>query len=62
MLAPGCAKGVVIPGGAGRTYAEGQDGLHWRKSVLRQKELNGSVENNYVTLDPALEWPENAMW
>ena len=50
-----------IPGGAGTTYVESEDGLHWRKPALRQKELDGSLENNYVTLDPALEWPENAI-
>jgi len=50
-----------FPGVAGTTYAESEDGLHWRKPALRQKALNGSLENNYVTLDPALEWPENAI-
>ena len=46
---------------SGTTYAESEDGLHWRKPVLRQKEVNGSRENNFVTVDPALEWPENAI-
>ena len=50
-----------IPGVAGTTYVESEDGLHWHKPVLRQKEFKGSLENNFVTLDPALEWPENAI-
>ncbi|HIA68367.1 TPA: hypothetical protein EYN98_20420 [Candidatus Poribacteria bacterium] len=50
-----------IPGVSGTTYVESEDGLHWHKPVLRQKEFKGSLENNFVTLDPALEWPENAI-
>ena len=46
---------------SGTTYAESEDGLHWRKPALRQREVNGSLDNNYVTLDPRLEWPANAM-
>ena len=48
-----------IPGVAGTTYAESSDGLHWTKPVLRQKEVNGSLENNFVTVDPKREWPAN---
>jgi len=46
---------------SGTTYAESEDGLHWRKPALRQREVNGSRENNIVTLDPSREWPANAM-
>ena len=46
---------------SGTTYAESEDGLHWHKPALRQREVNGSLENNVVTLDPKLEWPANAM-
>ncbi len=46
---------------SGTTYAESEDGLHWRKPSLRQRALDGSLENNIVTLDPTLEWPANAM-
>ena len=46
---------------SGTTYAESEDGLHWRKPALRQREVNGSLDNNFVTLDPRLEWPANAM-
>ncbi len=46
---------------SGTTYAESEDGLHWRKPSLRQRAVNGSLENNIVTLDPTLEWPANAM-
>lgn len=46
---------------SGTTYAESEDGLHWRKPSLRQRVVNGSLENNTITWDPALEWPANAM-
>lgn len=46
---------------SGTTYAESEDGLHWRKPVLRQREVNGSLDNNTVTLDPGREWPANAI-
>lgn len=46
---------------SGTTYAESEDGLHWRKPSLRQRAVDGSLENNTVTLDPTLEWPANAM-
>lgn len=46
---------------SGTTYAESEDGLHWRKPALRQREVNGSLENNFVTPNPAFEWPANAM-
>ncbi len=46
---------------SGTTYAESEDGLHWRKPALRQREVKGSLENNVVTPDPSREWPANAM-
>ncbi|MCC6698432.1 MAG: hypothetical protein IT365_22605 [Candidatus Hydrogenedentes bacterium] len=48
-------------GSSGTGYVESKDGLHWTKPVLRQKEANGSLENNLVTPDPAREWPANAI-
>lgn len=46
---------------SGTTYAESDDGMHWRKPSLRQREVNGSLENNTVTVDPRREWPANAI-
>lgn len=48
-------------GTSGTSYVESVDGLHWTKPVLRQKAVNGSLENNLVTPDPAREWPANAI-
>ncbi|MCC6486543.1 MAG: hypothetical protein IT364_03520 [Candidatus Hydrogenedentes bacterium] len=48
-------------GSSGTGYVESTDGLHWTKPVLRQKEIDGSLENNIVTPDPAREWPANAI-
>ena len=45
----------------GTAYVESKDGIHWIKPVLRQKEINGSLENNFVTVDPKREWPANAI-
>jgi hypothetical protein len=50
-----------LPGVAGTTYAESPDGLHWVKPILGQKEIGGSLRNNFVTVDAKLEWPANAM-
>jgi len=44
----------------GTTYAESEDGLHWRKPALRQHEADGSWDNG-VTPDPSREWPTNAI-
>lgn len=41
-----------LPGVGGTTYTESPDGLHWVKPILRQKEVNGSLSNNFVTVDP----------
>ncbi len=46
---------------SGTTYVESEDGLHWRKPALGQQQVNGSSNNNFVTVDPQLEWPANAM-
>ena len=40
---------------------ESRDGIHWDKPNLHQCEIAGSFENNFVTLDPGLKWPENAI-
>ena len=51
--------GSAIAGGT--TYAESTDGLHWTKPNLRQFEVDGSLENNYISLDPDLRWGDNAI-
>lgn len=50
-----------INGSSGTAYVESRDGLHWTKPMLRQKPVGGSLENNLVTVDPARDWPANAM-
>jgi hypothetical protein len=52
---------TTIPGVGEMTYAESKDGIHWTKPILRQKMIQGSLENNIVTVDPKLEWPANAI-
>ena len=52
---------TTLPGVAGMTYAESADGLVWTKPVLRQKAIQGSLENNIVTVDPTREWGANAI-
>lgn len=52
---------TTIPGVGEMSYAESEDGITWSKPVLRQKALQGSFENNIVTLDPAREWGANAI-
>ena len=44
---------------SGTAYVESEDGLHWTKPSLRQREYDGSKENNFVTLDPKLPWGPN---
>lgn len=46
---------------SGTAYAQSTDGLHWTKPNVGQVEVNGSRENNYVTIDPSLGWPANAI-
>src|SRR6266511_2483465 len=50
-----------FPGVAGMTYVESKDGLRWTRPVLRQYKVNGSLENNFVTVDPKRDWPANAI-
>ncbi|MFH1008258.1 MAG: hypothetical protein V1800_12285 [Candidatus Latescibacterota bacterium] len=50
-----------FPGVAGTTVATSRDGVHWEKPILRQMEVNGSLENNFVTVDPKLTWAANAI-
>ena len=49
------------PGVAGTTYVESRDGIAWTKPILRQYVYQGSSENNFVAVDPELQWPENAI-
>jgi hypothetical protein len=44
---------------AGTGYAESGDGVLWTKPILRQREYQGSKENNFLTVDPALSWPSS---
>ena len=50
-----------VPGVAGTSYAESRDGVHWTKPMLRQREINGSLENNLISVVPGDEWPANAI-
>ena len=50
-----------IPGVAGTSYAESKDGLHWTKPVLKQMTVNGSLENNFISVVPGDAWPENGI-
>lgn len=50
-----------IPGLAGTSYAESRDGIHWTKPVLRQVEINGSRENNFISLSSDHQWPQNGI-
>ena len=50
-----------IPGLAGTSYAESKDGIHWTKPVLRQTRINGSLENNLVSVVPGDVWPKNGI-
>ena len=50
-----------VPGVGGTTYATSKDGVRWTKPVLRQWEFQGSRENNFVALDPTMQWPDNAI-
>ena len=52
---------TTVPGVGGTTYAESPDGVRWTKPILGQYEVNGSKDNNFVTVDPKLDWPENAI-
>ena len=50
-----------LPGVAGTSFALSKDGLKWTKPILRQWELEGSRENNFIAVDPKMAWPENAI-
>ncbi len=50
-----------IPGLAGTSYAESKDGLRWTKPVLGQVTINGSLENNFISVIPGHAWPENGI-
>lgn len=51
-----------IPDFAGGTsYAESSDGIHWIKPVLGQTEINGSNQNNFISVVPGDTWPKNAI-
>ncbi len=56
---------VVCPvvGGvySGTSYVESRDGIHRTKPVTSQVEVNGSRQNNYITVDESLGWPANAI-
>ena len=45
----------------GRTDAASKGGIRWTKPVLGQYAINGSKDNNFVTVDANLGWPANAM-
>jgi hypothetical protein len=50
-----------IPGLAGTSYAESEDGLRWTKPVLGQVNIKGSLENNFISVVPGHVWPENGI-
>ena len=50
-----------VAGVAGATYATSTDGVRWTKPMLGQWEFQGSRENNFVAVDPKLQWPDNAI-
>ncbi|MEC9092272.1 MAG: VCBS repeat-containing protein [Planctomycetota bacterium] len=47
------------PRPTGACYAESQDGLQWTKPALRQVEIAGSLENNFISAVPEIQWPQN---
>ena len=52
---------TTIPEIGGTTYAASKDGIRWTKPVLGQYEINGSKDNNFVTVNANLGWPANAI-
>ncbi|MCH2203160.1 MAG: hypothetical protein MK102_14405 [Fuerstiella sp.] len=50
-----------IPDLAGTSYAESKDGLHWTRPTLGQTEINGSLENNFLSVVPGDSWPDNGI-
>jgi hypothetical protein len=50
------------PDACGASYAESDDGLHWRKPSLGQYSWRGSRQNNFLLVDPkSAGWPHNAI-
>ncbi|MEE2638989.1 MAG: VCBS repeat-containing protein [Planctomycetota bacterium] len=47
------------PRPTGACYAESRDGLLWTKPALRQVEIAGSLENNFISAVPEIDWPQN---
>ncbi|MCH2183226.1 MAG: FG-GAP-like repeat-containing protein [Mariniblastus sp.] len=47
------------PRPTGACYAESKDGLQWTKPALRQVEIAGSLENNFISAVPGIQWPQN---
>ena len=50
-----------VSGVGGTTYATSKDGMQWTKPVLGQWDFQGSRENNFIALEPTMQWPENAI-
>lgn len=48
-------------GYSGAGYVESADGIHWTKPNMMQKCLDGNANNFFVTVDPELDWPQNAI-
>lgn len=48
-----------MPGGT--TYVQSKDGIQWERPPLRQVDLRGSRENNFLTWESAKTWPANAL-
>ena len=47
------------PRPTGPCYAESKDGIHWTKPALRQVEIAGSFENNFISINQDIGWPQN---
>jgi len=50
-----------VPGLSGTSYAESRDGIHWTKPILGQTVINGSRANNFITVFPEHQWPQNGI-
>ncbi len=51
--------GTDHDGNSGTAYAESEDGLTWRKTIVGRALDHGSTENNHVSVEPDLRWPDN---
>ena len=47
------------PRPTGPCYAESKDGIHWTKPALKQVEIAGSLENNFISIGRDIGWPQN---